>query len=48
MANNKNEQSYVESVREREEGHVDTRHHNFECDKPDKHLGCNLGIDVAG
>ncbi len=48
MANNKNEQSYVESDREREQGHVDTRHKNFECEKPDKNLGCNLGIDVAG
>lgn len=30
------------------EGHVDTRHFNQECEKPDPHLGCNLGIDVAG
>ncbi len=30
------------------EGHVDTREANFECENPDKHLGCNLGIDVAG
>ena len=30
------------------EGHVDTRHHNHECEEPDPHLGCNLGIDVAG
>ena len=30
------------------EGHVDTRGANFQCENPDKHLGCNLGIDVAG
>ena len=30
------------------DGHVDTRHINHECEKPDPHLGCNLGIDVAG
>jgi hypothetical protein len=39
---------YVESDKEREAGHVDTRARNFECEKPDKHLGCDLGIDVAG
>lgn len=31
-----------------DEGHVDTREQNHECEKPDPHLGCNLGIDVAG
>ncbi len=30
------------------EGHVDTRSANFECDSPDEHLGCDLGIDVMG
>lgn len=30
------------------EGHVDTREDNFDCEKPDKNLGCDLGIDVAG
>ena len=40
--------NHIESDKEREEGHVDTRHHNLECDNPDKHLGCDLGIDVAG
>ena len=30
------------------EGHTDTRHYNFECDNPDEHLGCDMGIDVAG
>jgi hypothetical protein len=41
-------QNYIESDREEEEGHVDTRQKNFECDNPDRHLGCDLGIDVAG
>lgn len=41
-------QSYVESDREREEGHVDTRQFNFECEKPDPSLGCDLGVDVQG
>jgi hypothetical protein len=30
------------------EGHVDTREKNFECDKADKSLGCDMGIDVQG
>ena len=30
------------------EGHVDTRSANFECDNKDPHLGCDLGIDVQG
>ena len=42
------EKSYIESDSEREEGHVDTRHYNFECSNPDAHLGCDPGIDVAG
>ncbi len=29
-------------------GHVDTREANFQCENPDKHLGCDLGIDVQG
>ena len=33
---------------EDDSGHVDTRENNFECDKPDEHLGCDLGIDVQG
>ena len=33
---------------DRAEGHVDTRESNFECEKPDKNLGCDMGIDVAG
>ena len=39
---------YTESNTEREEGHVDTRSRNFECDNKDEHLGCDPGIDVAG
>jgi len=42
------DQSYMESEKEREEGHVDTRKKNFECEQPDEHLGCDPGIDVAG
>ena len=40
--------NYIETETEREEGHVDTREKNFECENKDLHLGCNLGIDVAG
>jgi hypothetical protein len=31
-----------------DEGHVDTRERNFECEQPDENLGCDLGIDVQG
>ncbi|WP_165477791.1 hypothetical protein [Desulfobacter hydrogenophilus] len=41
-------EDYVENDQDKNEGHVDTRHHNFECENPDKHLGCDPGIDVAG
>jgi hypothetical protein len=41
-------EQYIESEKEREKGHEDTRSKNFECDNPDPHLGCDLGIDVAG
>ncbi len=40
--------NYIESDWESEEGHVDTRQKNFDCENPDRHLGCDLGIDVAG
>ena len=30
------------------DGHVDTRERNFTCENPDRRLGCDLGIDVAG
>lgn len=48
MTKEKNTQDYVENDKERSEGHVDTRESNFECEKPDKNLGCDPGIDVAG
>ena len=41
------EHNYIESDEERESGHEDTRHKNFECENKSR-LGCNLGIDVAG
>jgi len=41
-------ESYVEDENERNQGHTDTRYTNFECENPDKHLGCDPGIDVAG
>jgi hypothetical protein len=43
-----NSDSYIETEKEREEGHVDTREENFECENKDPHLGCDPGIDVAG
>ena len=33
---------------DRNDGHVDTREANFQCENPDKHLGCDPGIDVMG
>ena len=30
------------------EGHIDTREKNFECDDKDPNLGCDMGIDVQG
>ena len=41
-------QDYTETDSEREKGHEDTRHWNFECKEKDPHLGCDPGIDVAG
>lgn len=41
-------EEYIETDKERNEGHVDTRHFIFECENPDDHLGCDPGIDVAG
>ena len=41
------EDNYIEDWN-KEEGHVDTRNTNFDCDNPDENLGCDLGIDVAG
>ena len=47
MKFNDNEHNYIESDEERESGHEDTRHKNFECENK-TNLGCNMGIDVAG
>ena len=44
MADNKT-QDYTD---DRNEGHVDTREANFECEDKDPNLGCDMGIDVAG
>ena len=41
-------EQYVESDKEREKVHADTRSKNFKCKDPDPHLGCDPGIDVAG
>jgi hypothetical protein len=40
-------EDYFESDDEREVGHVDTRHLNFECETFDS-IGCDTGVDVAG
>jgi len=40
--------NYIETEEAREEGRVDTRERNFECEDKDPHLGCDRGIDVAG
>lgn len=42
------EQKVQDYTDERNEGHVDTREANFECETPDRNLGCDPGIDVAG
>lgn len=47
METSKLEQNYIESDEERDRGHEDTRHKNFECDTVDS-IGCNHGVDVAG
>ena len=44
MAENKTQDYFDDN----DEGHVNTRERNFECENKDKHLGCDLGIDVAG
>ena len=40
--------NYIETDLEKEEGHVNTREQNFECENKDPNLGCDMGIDVAG
>ena len=47
MSDNR-EHNYIESDKESDRGHEDTRRFNFECERPDNHLGCDPGIDVAG
>lgn len=49
------EHNYIESEEEREEGHINTRSFDCECDpikdedcNCNSQLGCDLGIDVAG
>ena len=44
MANNRTQDYWKED----NEGHVDTRAANHECENPDPRLGCDMGIDVAG
>ena len=44
MADNK-VQDYT---RDDNDGHVDTRDADHKCENPDRHLGCDMGIDVAG
>jgi len=41
----KREQDYID---EKNDGHVDTREQNFDCEDKDPNLGCDMGIDVAG
>lgn len=48
MEFNEKEHDYIESDNEREKGHQDTRHKNFDCEDKDPHLGCDPNIDVAG
>ena len=45
--NREKEQSYIESEKEREEGHTDTRCPEC-CTNHDPNVGCDPGIDVAG
>ena len=44
MAENRTEDYFEDD----KEGHVDTREKNFECETPDKNLGCDMGLDVQG
>ena len=40
--------NHIEIDEEQNEGHIDTRHNNSECEKPDPSLGCDMEIDVQG
>jgi hypothetical protein len=44
MAKNRNQDYFDDN----NEGHVDTREANFQCENRDEHLGFDPGIDVAG
>ena len=44
MAND-GKQDYRE---DNDEGHMGTRRYDNKCENPDPHMGCNLGIVVAG
>lgn len=42
------EEKIQDYTTDNDEGHVDTREKNFECETPDENLGCDMGIDVQG
>jgi hypothetical protein len=42
------EEKVQDYTKDNDEGHVDTREKNFECETPDENLGCDMGIDVQG
>jgi hypothetical protein len=44
MADNRTQDYWNDS----DDGHADTREQNFQCENPDQHLGCDMGIDVQG
>lgn len=44
MAEDRNQDYFDDN----DDGHVDTRDANFQCEDPDENLGCDLGIDVQG
>ncbi|MGM0417711.1 MAG: hypothetical protein ACQEQS_03200 [Thermodesulfobacteriota bacterium] len=49
MADNRiKTEDFTETKEELENGHADVREQNFRCENKDEHLGCDLGIDVAG
>jgi hypothetical protein len=42
------ESSTQDCFDEKIEGYIGMREANFQCEDPDEHLGCDLGIDVYG
>jgi hypothetical protein len=42
------EEKVQDFFEDNDEGHIDTREDNFNCENKDEHLGCDLGIDVQG